>query len=47
MDTDGASGKGVAKIEFHGERRIAEVHWYEAHGVGRVLMKVKRFLSES
>jgi hypothetical protein len=39
--------KGIARVEFHGERRAAEVHWYEAHGIGRVLMKVKRFLTES
>ena len=24
----------------------AEVHWYEAHGIGRVEMKIKRFLDE-
>lgn len=24
--------------------RLAEVHWYEAHGVGRREMKVKRYL---
>ncbi|MGI4791931.1 MAG: hypothetical protein ACRYFS_24170 [Janthinobacterium lividum] len=24
--------------------RIAEVHWYEANGVGRRRMKIKRFL---
>jgi len=39
--------KGIARVEFDGERRTAEVHWYEAHGIGRVLMKVKRFLTES
>jgi hypothetical protein len=39
--------KGIARVEFDGERRIAEVHWHEAHGIGRVLMKVKRFLPES
>jgi hypothetical protein len=39
--------KGIARIEFHGERRMAEIHWYEAHGVGRVLMKVKCFLPEA
>src|SRR5262249_37971945 len=27
-----------------GRIRRAEVHWYEAHGVGRVKMKIKRFL---
>jgi hypothetical protein len=39
--------KGVAKVEAHGQQRLAEIHWYEGHGVGRVLMKIKRFLSES
>ena len=39
--------KGIAKVEFAGHHRTAEVHWYEAHGIGRVLMKVKRFLPES
>jgi hypothetical protein len=24
----------------------AEVYWYEAHGIGRVEMKIKRFLEE-
>jgi hypothetical protein len=27
-----------------GSIRPAEVHWYEAHGVGRKGMKIKRFL---
>ena len=37
--------KGVAAIRLSGGRvRRAELHWYEAHGVGRVNMKVKRFL---
>jgi hypothetical protein len=27
-----------------GEVRVAEVHWYEAHGVGRRLEKIKAFL---
>jgi hypothetical protein len=26
------------------EMRRAEVHWYEAHGIGRVRYKIKRFL---
>lgn len=39
--------KGIARVEFEGERRTAEVHWYEAHGIGRVLVKLKRFLTES
>jgi hypothetical protein len=37
--------KGLAMIELpSGERKIAEVHWYEAHGIGKVKMKVKRWL---
>jgi hypothetical protein len=37
--------KGVADIRLDdGTIRIAEIHWYEAHGVGRRKMKVKRFL---
>lgn len=37
--------KGVALVQFpSGEVRRAEVHWYEAHGVGRRKMKVKRVL---
>jgi hypothetical protein len=34
--------KGVAWVRFpNGEVHQAEVHWYEAHGVGRRKMKVK------
>ena len=37
--------KGVASIELPDARVArAEVHWYEAHGVGRREMKIKRFL---
>ena len=37
--------KGVAAVRLSGGRvRRAEVHWYEAHGIGRVKMKIKRFL---
>ena len=37
--------KGVALVSFpNGEVRRAELHWYEAHGVGRRKMKVKRVL---
>jgi hypothetical protein len=37
--------KGVAKVRrAGGSIRLAEVHWYEAHGVGRKGWKVKRFL---
>lgn len=37
--------KGVARVRMErGGVRIAELHWYEAHGVGRKKMKIKRFL---
>jgi len=28
-----------------GSTRVAELHWYEAHGIGRKKMKIKRFLN--
>lgn len=35
--------KGVASIQYPNGRVVqAELHWYEAHGIGRVDMKVKR-----
>jgi hypothetical protein len=36
--------KGVAMVEIDGNVGRAEVHWYECHGVGKVKMKVKRWL---
>ncbi len=37
--------KGVASVRFpNGEIHKAEIHWYEAHGIGRRKMKVKYIL---
>jgi hypothetical protein len=37
--------KGVATVRLaKGSTRQAEVHWYEAHGVGKKGMKIKRLL---
>jgi len=37
--------KGVAKVRLqNGQIRKAELHWYEAHGIGKRKMKIKRFL---
>ena len=37
--------KGVATVRLpDGVRVVAEVHWYEAHGVGKKEFKVKRIL---
>jgi hypothetical protein len=37
--------KGIATVRLSGGSiRQAEIPWYEAHGVGRVGLKIKRFL---
>ena len=37
--------RGIATVRIvSGELRRAEIHWYEAHGIGRVRHKIKRFL---
>ena len=37
--------KGIASIRlYNGDIRLAEIHWFEAHGIGRKKMKIKRFL---
>jgi hypothetical protein len=36
--------KGQALIRIRGRLRLAELHWYEAHGVGKREMKRKRYL---
>jgi hypothetical protein len=28
----------------NGQTRLAEVHWYEAHGIGRKEPKIKRYI---
>lgn len=40
--------KGVATIRLaNGQVRRAELHWYEAHGIGRREFKRKRYVRES
>lgn len=37
--------KGVARIRLaNGNERLAELHWYEAHGIGRKEFKRKHYL---
>ena len=37
--------KGIARVRLEGgEVRLAEVHWYEAHGIGRREFKIKRYI---
>lgn len=37
--------KGIARIQLStGKIRMAELHWYEAHGIGRREIRWKRYL---
>lgn len=37
--------KGIAQIKLSdGEIRLAEVHWFEAHGIGKKFLRIKHYL---
>jgi hypothetical protein len=37
--------KGIANVRLDdGTIRLAEVHWFEAHGIGKRKMRIKRYL---
>ncbi len=37
--------KGISRIRLvTGRERLAELHWYEAHGIGKKELKRKRYL---
>ena len=36
-------GKAFVKLETD-EVRFAEIHWFEAHGIGKKLIRIKTFL---
>lgn len=37
--------KGIANVRLpDGTIRLAEIHWFEAHGIGKKKMRIKRFL---
>ena len=39
--------KGTATVSLtDGTIRRAEVHWFEAHGIGKRKMRIKRYLDE-
>ena len=38
--------KGNCIINYHGEERPAEVHWFQAEKVGKCKFKIKRWLDE-
>jgi len=41
----GEKRKGIARVRLSdGAIRLAEVHWYEAHGIGRKELKIKRYI---
>jgi hypothetical protein len=42
---DGRKRKGVARVRLpDGSIHLAEIHWYEASGIGRKELKIKRLL---
>jgi len=41
---DWQHAKGIGIIDFYGENRKAEVHWFQADGIGRIKFKIKRWL---
>jgi len=37
--------KGVAQVRLdNGDVRLAELHWFEAHGIGKKFLRIKRYL---
>lgn len=37
--------KGIANVRLgDGRIRLAELHWFEAHGIGKKELRIKRFL---
>lgn len=37
--------KGIARVRLpDGSRCVAEIHWYECHGIGRREFKIKQFV---
>ena len=37
--------KGNARIKLsNGEIRFAEIHWFEAHGIGKRFLRIKNYL---
>ncbi len=39
--------KGIAQVRFVDGRIVrAEIHWYEAHGIGKKEFKIKRILED-
>ena len=40
--------KGIARIRLRtGRIRVAELHWYEAHGIGKKDIRRKRYVDDA
>jgi len=40
--------KGIASVKLRGGGQVmAELHWYEAHGIGKKEFKIKRLLAQA
>ena len=40
--------KGIATVRLaNGKLRRVELHWYEAHGIGKRDLKIKKYLDKS
>ena len=40
--------KGIASVKLRdGVSVIAELHWYEVHGIGKKELKIKRLLAQA
>lgn len=38
--------KGLGKIDYHGEERKAEIHWFEESSVGKHKFKIKKWIDD-
>jgi len=37
--------KGIAQVKLSdGEIRLAEIYWFEAHGIGKKFLRIKNYL---
>ncbi len=37
--------KGIAEVKLsNGVVRLAEIHWFEAHGIGKKFLRIKHYL---
>jgi len=47
VEVDGGNVKGFGNVRLpNGALRRVELHWYEAHGIGRRDLRIKGYLEE-